>query len=254
MRVRVLGCSGGVGPGLRTTSLLVDSDVLIDAGSGVGELSVEEMGKIRHIFITHSHLDHVAFLPFLVDVIFEQIEEPLVVYGQEATLKALQDHIFNWTIWPDFSQLPTPERPVMRFEVVQPGVITQLQDKDIEMIPVSHTVPGVGYRISTETSALAFSGDTSTNDTLWQALNVHDNLDLLFIETAYGNRQLGLAKLAKHYCPSLLADDMKKLRHKPKVYLTHLKPGEETAILSEARELIPDVQIKALVGGEVFQL
>jgi len=107
MKLRVLGCSGGVGGELRTTSLLVDDDILIDAGSGVGELSLEEMHHIRHVFLTHSHLDHFSFLPLLVDSIFPSIREPLIVHGQPETLEALQKHVFNWTIWPDFAKLPT---------------------------------------------------------------------------------------------------------------------------------------------------
>ncbi len=114
MKLRILGCSGGVGGDLRTTSLLIDNDILIDAGSGVGELTLEEMHHIRHVFLTHSHLDHFSFLPLLVDSIFPSIREPLIVHGQPETLEALQKHVFNWTIWPDFAKLPTEEDPVMK--------------------------------------------------------------------------------------------------------------------------------------------
>ena len=71
MRIRVLGCSGGIGAGSRTTALLVDDDVLIDAGTGIGDLALEDMDSIRHVFLTHSHLDHVAGLPMLADRIFD---------------------------------------------------------------------------------------------------------------------------------------------------------------------------------------
>ncbi|MBI1991107.1 MAG: 3',5'-cyclic-nucleotide phosphodiesterase, partial [Betaproteobacteria bacterium] len=43
MRLRILGCSGGIGRGLRTTSMLLDHDILIDAGTGVGDLSIDEL-------------------------------------------------------------------------------------------------------------------------------------------------------------------------------------------------------------------
>ena len=44
MKLRVLGCSGGIGGRhLRTTSLLVDNDILIDAGTGVGDVSLAEL-------------------------------------------------------------------------------------------------------------------------------------------------------------------------------------------------------------------
>ncbi|MDH5445253.1 MAG: MBL fold metallo-hydrolase, partial [Gammaproteobacteria bacterium] len=108
MELRVLGCSGGIGEQLRTTSLLLNGEILIDAGTGLGDLSLQEMASIGHVFLTHSHLDHLAGLPLLIDSIFDQIKSPLVIHAQPVTLKAVQDHIFNNVIWPDFSVLPSP--------------------------------------------------------------------------------------------------------------------------------------------------
>lgn len=254
MNLRVLGCSGGVGAGLRTTSLLIDKDVLIDAGSGVGDLFLEEMSHIRHIFLTHSHMDHVGFLPLLVDSIFERIIDPIIVHGQPETLQALREHIFNWVIWPDFTRLPSEDRAVLQFETMMPGDRVMVGSRTVEMIPVNHNVPAVGYRVADGDKSFAFSGDTSTNDTFWDALNNHSGLDLLLVETAFANRQQDLADVSKHYCPLRLAQDLTKLKHQAEICLTHLKPGEEMAILSEARAAMPQHKLKTLVGGEIFQL
>lgn len=254
MRLRTLGCSGGVGAGLRTTSLMVDEDILIDAGSGLGELYLEEMSRIRHIFLTHSHLDHVGFIPLLVDSVFERLNDPIVVHAQAETIKALKEHIFNWVIWPDFSKLPSEDSPVLRFEVMTPGSSIEINGRVVESVAVNHTVPAVGYRVSEGSSAFAFSGDTCSNDAFWSALNNHSTLDLLIVECAFTNRQNKLAQASHHYCPSSLAQDLAKLKHQPEVYLTHLKPGEELVILSEARAAIQHVPLKTLVGGEIFQL
>ena len=254
MKVRALGCSGGVGAGLRTTSLMIDEDILIDAGSGLGELYLEEMSRIRHIFLTHSHLDHVGFIPLLVDSVFERLHDPIVVHAQAETIKALKEHIFNWVIWPDFSKLPSEDAPVLRFEEMPPGTVVEVEGRIIESITVNHTVPAVGYRVSQGNAAFAFTGDTSTNDTFWAALNLHGKLDLLIVECAFTNRQSKLAQVSHHYCPSSLAQDLAKLKIQPEVYLTHLKPGEELVILSEARAAIQYVSLKTLVGGEIFQL
>jgi len=254
MKLRILGCSGGIGAGLRTTSLLIDDDILIDAGSGVGDLSHEEMSRIRHIFLTHSHLDHVAFIPLLVDSIFERIQKPIMVHALPETIEALRTHIFNWTIWPDFSVLPTPDKGVLAFTEMHAGDVVVIKGRQIELIPVAHIVPAAGYRVQSRSGSFAFSGDTSTNDSLWDVLNAHPALDLLIVETAFTNREKKLAALAKHYCPSSLAADLAKLKHKPKVYLTHLKPGEEMAVLSEVKVAIQYLQIKNLTGGEVFDI
>ena len=121
MRIRVLGCSGGIGAGARTSAMLVDDDVLIDAGTGIGDLELSDLDSIRHVFLTHAHLDHIAGLPMLADRIFEEdLELPLTVYGREETLRAVQDHLFNDVIWPDFSKLPSPESPSQRWPPPSP--------------------------------------------------------------------------------------------------------------------------------------
>ena len=72
MKVRVLGCSGAIAKDCRTTSFLIDNDVLIDAGTGVGDLTLDEMRHVDHVLLTHSHLDHVAALPLMVDAVASQ--------------------------------------------------------------------------------------------------------------------------------------------------------------------------------------
>lgn len=254
MRIRVLGCSGGIGAGLQTTSLLVDDDILIDAGTGVGELTLDEMAGIRHIFLTHSHLDHVAGIPLLVDSIFDRIATPIIIHAQAPTLAALRAHIFNWVIWPDFTRLPTPQKPVLRYELMSPGSTLSVSGRDFESIPVKHIVPGVGYRVSAAGKSFAFSGDTCTNDSFWDALNEHMDLDLLIVECAFANKDMELSRLAAHYCPSLLAADLVKLKLRPALHLTHLKPGSEDVIFSEIRAALTDRDPQRLFGGQIFQL
>jgi phosphoribosyl 1,2-cyclic phosphodiesterase len=123
MKVRVLGCSGGIGGKLRTTSLLLDGDVLIDAGTGVGDLSMEAMAGIDHIFVTHSHLDHVTSIPFLIDTVGGMRTKPLVVHALAETIADLKAHLFNWKLWPDFTEIPTPEQPMLRFSPVMLGQV-----------------------------------------------------------------------------------------------------------------------------------
>ena len=256
MELRVLGCSGGIGQDRRTTSLLIDSDILIDSGSGVGDLTMDEMASVRHIFLTHSHLDHIVFLPLMVDSIFEKINPSIVIHAQPETIKALREHIFNWHIWPDFSALPTPEEPVMRYEEMLPGTRVEIDGRTIEMIPMNHIVPTVGYRFEDAKTgkSFAFTGDTTTNDTFWQALNSHNKLDMLIVESAFGNKDEELSKKAKHYCSKTLAADLTKLKHSPDIYLSHTKPGEEKTIFDECTSLIDGRSLTALKQGDRFKL
>jgi len=253
MDLTVLGCSGGVGTDLRTTTLLVDNDILIDAGTGVGDLSLDAMSRIRHIFLTHSHLDHLAGIPLFLDSIFERISEPVVIHAQQATINALRDHIFNNVIWPDFSNLPN-SRPVLQYQVMAAGETIETGSRSIEMITVNHVVPGVGYRVACPTGSFAFSGDTTTNDSFWDALNAHDDLELLIVEAAFANADVKLCNLAGHYCAELLSADIKKLSHRPQIHISHNKPGAEQIIFNECRQAIIGHEIHRLSGDAHFTL
>ncbi len=253
MDLRVLGCSGGVGVDLRTTTLLIDSDILIDAGTGLGDLTLDEMSNVKHIFVTHSHLDHITGIPLFIDSIFERIKQPVVIHAQSETLNALQTHIFNNTIWPDFSRLPT-EAPVLKYQLMEPGESVKINGREIEMIAVNHAVAAVGYRVQGDKGVFAFSGDTTTNDTFWAALNKHDALDLLLIEAAFSNADKELCKIAGHYCAELLAVDIKKLKHQPEVYISHNKPGFESVILNECKQAITSHTVFPLQGQKTFHI
>jgi len=253
MQVRVLGCSGGIGAGRRTTSFLVDDDVLIDAGSGVGDLTLQEMAPIRHLFLTHAHLDHIMCLPSLADGVFDALRRaPLQIHCLPETAEALQRHLFNGVIWPDFTRLPSLAQPVIRFVPMAPGEEVVVGERRFEMIPVHHVVPTVGYRVTAPGGVFAFSGDTTCNDSFWDALNAGDRLDLLIIECAFSNAEEAMCRMARHYCPTLLADDLQKLRHRPRIWLTHAKPGEEEQIFDECRRLITGRAVEHLSGGELF--
>jgi len=257
MQVRVLGASGGIGVGRHTTSILVDDDVLIDGGDGVGTLTLENMSSIRYLFVTHSHLDHICHIPFLLDGLFErltEVGESLIVYGQAQTLLALKQHVFNNVIWPDFAELPTPDKPVLTYQVVVPGEVVELGDRKIEMIEVDHIVPAVGYLVSEAGRHFAFSGDTGKTERFWSRLNELDELALLVVETAYPNEMAELAGMAKHYCPRTLAEDLLTLRHDPDIYITHLKPGIEEGVCLQLGELLPERRIHRLYGGEIFDI
>ena len=255
MNVRALGCSGGIGGELRTSCFRIDSDLLLDAGTGLGNLTLDEMRAIRHVFLTHSHLDHLAGLPLMLDSIFGDIDSPLVLHARPETLDALREHVFNWVIWPDFSRLPNPEQPVLRFESMTPGETLELDGRRIRMIDVNHTVPGVAYCVESSTGKrFAYSGDTMNNDSLWEALNAVERLDVLVVECAFGNQDEALSRMAGHYCPRTLAEDLKKLRHGPDIYVTHLKPGAEERIFSELCSLVPDRRLHRLCGNDRIRL
>lgn len=255
MRIRILGCSGGIGAKLRTTSLLIDNDILIDCGTGVGDLEIAEMAQIQHIFLTHSHMDHIACLPLLIDTLFcRRRRTPLMLHCLQETYEVLATHIFNWKVWPNFFELPDKAHAVIRYSPLLPGEIRSIEGRNVETVKVNHVVPGTAYRIANRRCAMAFSGDTTTNDEFWRVLNAYEILDLLIVECAFSDEDQDLSKKSKHYCPSLLARDIAKLKHQPKTCITHLKPGEEAHIFGQVRRKLPELDLLRLLGGEVFEL
>ena len=134
MRIRVLGCSGAIAKDCRTTSFLIDDDTLIDAGTGVGDLSLEEMRRIERVFLTHSHLDHVAALPLMVDAVGAGRNHPLQINALPGTIQALQAHIFNDVIWPDFSRIPSESAPFIRFQEIAIGQTLLAGDKRVDEV------------------------------------------------------------------------------------------------------------------------
>jgi ribonuclease BN (tRNA processing enzyme) len=254
MKIRILGASGGIGAQARTTSILVDRDILIDAGTGVGDLTLEDMRAIDHVFLTHSHLDHVAMLPFMLDTVGAARAHPVRVYAQEATLATLRAHLFNGELWPDFSRIPTPEAPFMTYHVLPAGGEVTLNRRRVRSIPVTHAVPAVGYLLSGAKDSLAFSGDTTTTEEFWKVLNATGDLRHVIIETSFLDAEEKLSRISKHLCPSLLAAELKKLKPGPQVHITHLMPGEEDAIMREIARHIPHNTPQRLVRGEIFEL
>jgi ribonuclease BN (tRNA processing enzyme) len=253
MKLRVLGCSGGIGGNFRTTSLLLDHDVLIDAGTGLGDLSLAEMSIIDHVFVTHSHLDHIACLPLLVDSVGFMRDKPLLIHATAETLAILQKHVFNWEIWPDFAEIPNLHQPVMRYKEIKIGETIDVGGRKLTPLPVNHVVPAVGFCIDSGKACLAFSGDTTTCDELWDAVNQIPNLRYLIVETAFSDAEKELAVLSKHLCPSILADELKKLKLDPEIYITHLKPGEVELTMREISERVQGLKPRILQNGQTFE-
>lgn len=256
MRIKVLGCSGGIGGTLRTTSFMIDDDILMDAGTGVSDLSIEQLLKIDHIFVTHSHLDHVTSIPFLADTVLGYREKPIYVYATAETWKILKDHLFNWKIWPDFTTIPSAENPLLIWKEIHIGETVTLGERRFTPVPANHVVPANGFHLEGPNSSMVFTGDTTTCDALWPHVNKISNLKYLIIETAFSSAEIELAKLSKHLCPSLLIDELKKLKHSPlpRIYITHLKPGEGEVIMREIDSDAYEFNARPLYNGHIFEL
>lgn len=261
MQIRVLGCSGSIAAGNRTTSFLVDDDTLIDAGTGVGDLTLDEMLRIERIFLSHSHLDHVLAVGLLADSVARRRSAagraPIAVHALPETLDALRRHVFNGVIWPDFSRLPDAQRPVLRFVPIAVGDLVDFGTTRLEVLPAEHTVPAVGYALSVqgnaESGAWVFTGDTGPNPALWQRL-AQMRVAALVIETAFGDDDIELARISRHLSPTLLGGELAQFTQPADVYITHIKPGELDVAMAEIGALQLPHRIFQLATGQVMSV
>ena len=259
MQIRVLGCSGAIGKDCRTTSFLLDDNVLVDAGTGVGDLTLDELLRIDHVLLTHSHLDHIAALPLMLDSVAGARAQALTVHALAPTVAALKTHVFNHIIWPDFSVIPCPEAPFVRFETLEVGQQLSVGGKSVEVLPAVHTVPAVGYAVAGARGQWVFSGDTERNPAFWRRVNQLD-VAMLVIETAFSEREAVLAKRALHLAPQTLALELAQIEYpaggRYPVYITHTKPAETAAIFAEveALDLIHRHELHWLAAGQTFDI
>lgn len=253
MRVTILGCTGGVAADLRTTCLMLDSDILIDAGTGAGDLTLDEMLRINTVFLTHSHLDHVALLPMLADVVGPRRNTPLTVYALPETIAILMQHMFNFRLWPDYTALPSPDKPYVIFHPVAVGQTVELVGRKISPLPVRHAVPGVAYQLDSGKASFVFSGDTTYHAPFWEALNAIDNLRYLMIETTFLNRNTAGAEASGHMRPELLAQGLKHLSKAVRLLITHMEPGNEEETMAEIRTAAGEFKPEKLKRGQVFE-
>ncbi|OGQ36949.1 MAG: hypothetical protein A3F16_03330 [Deltaproteobacteria bacterium RIFCSPHIGHO2_12_FULL_43_9] len=237
MKIKVLGCHGSEGQKYKATSFLINDSIVIDAGTIVSALPIKDLKKIKHIFITHAHLDHIKDLAFLVDNLFGKIKKPIKIYGKKKTINAIQKHLFNDVIWPDFSRLPSRSNPTMRFIPIKK--IVKINGISIEPIAVNHTVESVGYIIKDGMATLAITGDTGPTRGFWRRLKREHHLKAIFAEVSFPSRKRLLAQDSLHYTPTTLARDLPTLENNPRICIYHLKPPYVSDIIREIHKISP---------------
>lgn len=251
MKVKILGGHGGVSDSTHATSFLVNDDLLIDAGSIASASSIEVQQSIDHILISHSHLDHIKDLAFLCDNCFGLKDRPFEVYSHPLVVSIIKHHLFNETIWPDFSKLPNIENPTIRFNEVNPEQPFEVGGYKVLPVSVNHPNEAMGYIIEKEDSAVLFTLDTASTDKIWEYSHKFKNLKAIFTEVSFPNNMDHIARASYHHTPKSLGEELKKMPKGIPVILTHLKPNFREQLLKEITELNePRVQLLEKDGVE----
>lgn len=253
MKLKVLGCSGGIGGHHhRTTALLIDHDILVDAGTGVTDLMHGELGQIDHVFLTHAHLDHIAALPLLAEATLDIRRTPIVIHALPETIASLQTHIFNGVIWPDFADAAAVGRQAIVYKEIIRGLPVKLGQRTITPLPANHSVPAVGYQLDSGRGSLVFSGDTASNPAIWPIINQIANLRYLLIEAAFPDEEAAIAHVSRHLHPRQLCAELQQMTVKPEVFITHLKPLHSGQIMREINAIAQQANVKILEHNQVL--
>jgi len=238
MKIRVLGAYGAEGLAQRPSAFLVNDTILIDGGTVGGALSRTEQLVIEHALISHSHLDHIAGLAFLTETLaLCEAPKPLTISSLEPVVKALRTTVFNDALWPDFSLLPTPGKPIVKYRTLLEETEYPVGDLWVTAVGVNHTVPCSGFIVHDSTSGIVYSGDTGPTDALWKAAARLKTLRAVIIECAFPNRLGALAEVAKHMTPALIRRELDKLPGDVPVLIYHVKPQFQDEIGDELGQI-----------------
>jgi ribonuclease BN (tRNA processing enzyme) len=253
MKIEVLGASGGASLGCRTTSLLVNDSIALDAGSLAQVLTIERQEKVRSILLTHSHLDHTSSLPFFVENVFDRLDGPIDIYASAATIYSVRKHMFNNDSWPDFARMPNNLLPSMRFHPLEPEVPVEIDGVKFTPFEVDHLVPTFGFLVEEGAGGLLWSSDTGPTYRLWELANLSVNLKALCIETSFDNSMQRIADVSFHLTPNTLLTELEKLERRLPVLLHHLKPPCVEQVRQEIGALNnPDLHF--LEQGKTYRL
>jgi 3',5'-cyclic-nucleotide phosphodiesterase len=250
MKIDFLGCSGGVDGGHAcSTCYRINDTLLVDCGTGAGNMTMAEMERIEHVLLTHAHLDHIACLPLMIDTIAGHRPEPTLAWGLPGVIKIIKDHVLNDLVWPDFTVIPTPKNPFLVLKTL-PEEPLNVEGLQVHVLDAAHGIPACGYLFRKGEVSVAFSGDTGPDDAFWNAIKDIPDLHAVAIECSYPNRERELANISKHMHVDAVVKHSACLPEHVALIIVHRKPGREEQIAKELKALIPNRRIELPLSGD----
>jgi cAMP phosphodiesterase len=226
MKIEVIGCSGAEMPGHNAPAFLLDNEILFDAGSLTGVLNEKAQLRIKNIFITHAHLDHIRSIPFLADnIVVGKNNSKVNIFSISPVIRTIKKHLFNSAVWPDFTIIPNPQNAILNLVELRAGQSITINGHTVIPYKVSHTVPAVGYLIEDEKGRRIFyTGDTGPSPNTWKKLT-NKEIHCLIIDVSFPNRMKELALRTAHLTPDLLKRELANIQPPPGcIFITHPKP------------------------------
>ncbi|ATX83076.1 Ribonuclease BN, tRNA processing enzyme [Mariprofundus ferrinatatus] len=261
MRLKVLGCYGGQLLGFRLTSFLVNDSILLDAGSPTEVLTLEEQHSVRHICLSHTHLDHIKDIAFLADnrslkrLGGNKANRTVHVHSLPPNNETLRSHFFNDDIWPDFTSIPTQEDAIIQLHDIVAEQPFEIDGVQVTAIGVNHPVPCTGFLLEQEGKQLLYSADTGNTDRIWEIANRQPNLKAVILDCSFPNSYQNLADISGHLTPNGVKRELQKFNAvgRVPVYLYHMKPETLNVMTAEVEAMnIPLLRMLTQVDEFLF--
>lgn len=234
-------------------SIVIDDSVAIDAGCLGWACSDLHRKQVRDIILTHTHLDHIAGLPLFIDDLFATLTEPVRVHATREMIDILERDLFNWAIYPRFSELKNSFGNVVEYSEFAKGAGFKVKHLSLQSVGVNHKVSANGYVISDGKSSVAITGDTGETDEIWQICSGTADLKAALVECAFPDELEDLARVSDHLTPARLKIELEKIndRHFP-VLVMNMKPMYRDVIIKQLSAAnIPKLEILSV--GQVYE-
>jgi ribonuclease BN (tRNA processing enzyme) len=252
MKLEILGAYGGESPDCNVTCLLINGTIALDAGSLSKVLPIERQLAVHDVVLTHSHVDHIASLPFFIENTYGDSDRAIEIHASRATIYAVRRHLFNNTVWPDFTRLPNNLLPKVKFRELAEEVPTVIEGVRFTPFRATHTVSTFGYLIEQGDAAVIWSSDTGPTVRLWELANQAARLDAVLLDTSFDNSLEAISRASLHLTPRALGLEIEKLDRDIPILLHHLKPPCVKRIRKEVGAMKLD-NVEFLEQGETYR-
>jgi cAMP phosphodiesterase len=221
--------------------LVINDRIAVDAGSLAMAATDEHRQNLRDIVLTHAHLDHIAGLPLFVDDLFATLDRPVKVHALPDVIEVLERDVFNWSVFPRFSELSIGSSSAIEYHAVSFGEPFTVHDSEFCLFPAFHKVPSCGVMIKDKDSCVAISGDTSS---LLGFVKEGSKLNAAVVECAFPNELSEIAQSSHHMTPATLRGELEKLQLDCPVFVFNIKANYREAVVAQIHELgISDLEI-----------
>lgn len=220
------------------TSYLVEDVLAIDAGSLGFYRGPEQQRHVRHVLLSHAHMDHIASLPTFLDNVCGDTQCPVTLHGAEEVLETLRRDILNDRIWPDFVDMTGDHGPLVRLQIAQEFIPFEVEGFQVTPLPMWHSVPCLGYLVADSATAVLVCSDSGPTDAPWSFARKRPELKAVFLECSFPDEEAALAERSRHLTPTTFAGEMDKLARPDVQFLAvHLKPRYRQLIENELAAL-----------------